>query len=247
MPFTLYNPRGVAQENISVELTSNWPTVKILKGKKSISRLDSGSVIDLRNDFQVQFTAGEGDFERASLNLKITYDDWHSTTSKINVWITPDHLTVPLEMLILDGKENTFDVFRQQGNQGGGSRIQRTVKEGKGNGDGKLEPGEEATIWLRYRQGVDPLDKNNWCRAKVYIESGPVEEIADIQEEKQREWTGAQNRTSLIHRNSQDPSSLILDCESYSFQWLPDVRYGALPLYQAFQIHRHQLFRVKLD
>jgi hypothetical protein len=33
-----------------------------------------------------------------------------------------------------------------------------------------------------------------------------------------------------------------LDCESASFYFTPDVRYGAEPLYQAFQIHKHHIF-----
>ncbi len=246
LPISIYNPRGSDQDNVSVSITSNWPTVKIIQGKKTISKIASGSSTDLSKDFLVEFTAGGGDFERASLQVQITYDDWHSTSTKMDAWITPDHLKEPLEFIVLDGREKTFDVFRQQGNQGGGARIQRTVKEGKGNGNGKLEPGEEATIWLKLHQGIDPFDKGNWCRAKVYVESGSIEEIADIQEEKQREWTGAQNRTSLIRRNTNGPASLILDCESYSFRSSPDVHYGTELLYQPYQIHQHHLFRIQL-
>ena len=51
-----------------------------------------------------------------------------------------------------------------------------------------------------------PLDRGNWCRAKVYTDSPWLTEIADIQEEKQREWTGAQNRTSLIELSRQVPA-----------------------------------------
>jgi hypothetical protein len=37
-------------------------------------------------------------------------------------------------------------------------------------------------------QGMDPFDKNNWYRCKVYSDSPWITEIADIQEEKQREF-----------------------------------------------------------
>jgi hypothetical protein len=140
----------------------------------------------------------------------------------------------------------TYSVFRQRGNQGGGASVERTVTEGKGNGNGVLEPGEEATIWVKRLQGLDPFDKNNWCRAKVYADSPWLTEIADIQEQKQREWTGAQNRTSLITLARKVPEGaeipLILDCESWSFTFTPDVRYGREPLYQAYQFHKHHLF-----
>jgi hypothetical protein len=35
---------------------------------------------------------------------------------------------------------------------------------------------------------------------------------------------------------------VILDCESWSFAFMPDVRYGKEPLYQAFQLHKHNQF-----
>jgi hypothetical protein len=137
-------------------------------------------------------------------------------------------------------------VFHQKGNQGGGSSIQRTVTEGKGNGNGVLEPGEQATIWVKLAQGLDPFDKNNWCRAKVYTNSPWLAEIGDIEEEKQREWTGAQSRTSLLEFKVDAPAGteipVILDCESWSFAFMPDVRYGKEPLYQAFQLHKHNQF-----
>lgn len=148
--------------------------------------------------------------------------------------------------MVLDGATRTFSVFRQTGNQGGGASIQRTVTEGAGNGNGRLEPGEAATIWVRLPQGLDPFDKNNWCRAKVYSSSRWLTEEDDIQEDKQREWTGAQNRTSLVRLSRKTPAEekipLILDCESWSFSFTPDVRFGAEPLYQAFQFHKHHLF-----
>ena len=39
---------------------------------------------------------------------------------------------------------------------------------------------------------------------------------------------------------------MMLDCEAWSFHFTPDVRYGKEPLYQAFQIHKHYVFRWKL-
>jgi hypothetical protein len=141
-------------------------------------------------------------------------------------------------------------VFRQKGNQGGGEPIEREVTEGTGNGDGVLQPGEEATIWVRIPQGLDPKDKDNWHRTKVYSESPWIVEVQDIQEQKQREWTGAKDRTSLVRMLKNTPGGsvmpLILDNESWSFYYTPDVRYGSEPLYQAFQRHKHHLHEIEL-
>jgi hypothetical protein len=92
---------------------------------------------------------------------------------------------------------------------------------------------------------MDPFDKNNWYRAKVYSDSSYLEEIADLAEAKQREWTGAKERTSLIRLSRETPPGsvipLILSNESWSFHFTPDVRYGAENLYQAFQLHTRHL------
>ena len=137
-------------------------------------------------------------------------------------------------------------MFRQRGNQGGGESVQRSVTEGQGNGNGILEPGEDATVWVKLPQGLDPFDKSNWWRAKVYFDSPWLTEMGDIQEEKQREWTGAQNRTSLIELSRNVPLGteipVVLDCESWSLYFTPDVRYGKEPLFQAYQLHKHHLF-----
>ena len=39
---------------------------------------------------------------------------------------------------------------------------------------------------------------------------------------------------------------LMLDNETWSFTYTPDVRYGREKLYQAFQLHTHHLHRLAL-
>ena len=103
---------------------------------------------------------------------------------------------------------------------------------------------------LKLAQGLDPADKNNWHRTKVYSDSPWLIESRDIQELKQREWTGAKERTSVVRLAKETPAGakvpLLLDNESWSFRYTPDVRYGKELLYQAFQEHRHHLHRYEL-
>jgi hypothetical protein len=126
----------------------------------------------------------------------------------------------------------------------------RTTKEGKGNATGVLESGEEATIWVKLTQGLDPFDKGNWYRARVYSDSPWISESARLEEQKGLEWTSAKGLTSVIRLSSDAPAGaeipLILDVESWSFTFAPDVRYGTEPLYQAFQLHAHHLYRLVL-
>jgi pimeloyl-ACP methyl ester carboxylesterase len=246
MPVRIFNPRDVPLDNVGVRLSSDYPTVEILSGTAELKRVAAAGTADLNSAVRVRFTAGDGDFARTRLRVNLSFDGGRKVVHDFDVLVAPDHLSAPADVAILDGRTRTFSVFRQKGNQGGGQAIERTVSEGKGNGDGRLQPGEQATVWVKLGQGLDPFDKNNWCRTKIYSDSPLLSEIGDIQEEKQREWTGAQNRTSLVQLSPTAPAGAelpaVLDCEAWSFQYTPDVRYGKEPLYQAFQLHKHYLF-----
>jgi len=250
LPVRIYNPRAQPVADVSVALSSEYPTVAILSNAASIPRIEPGGVANLTNQFAVKFTAGSGDFAPALLNLKISCDGGHERMEDIDVLVTPDGLRAPMAYQVLDGRKVTLPVFRQKGNQGGGASVQRTITEGKGNGNGKLEPGEEATIWVQIDQGLDPFDKNNWYRAKVYSDSPWVTEVSRLEEQKQLEWTSAKERTSVIRLAAGTPPGteipLLLSNESWSFTFTPDVRYGKERLYQAFQLHRYHLHRLTI-
>ena len=250
LPIRIYNPRGTAMENVKVVMESDYPTVRLTESSGEIASLQPGGIVDLSDRFRATFTSGAGYFAPARLRLRMTYDGWYEYAVNIDLFIIPEVLPEPDAVEVLDGRTFTFKVFRQRGNQGGGDVIERQVTEGKGNGNGTLEPGEEATIWVRLAQGMDPFDKNTWHRCKVYTESPGITEVADIEEEKQREWTGARERTSLIHLSSAAPQGdrilLLLSSESWSFHFTPDVRYGPLPLFQAFQLHTRHLHKLQL-
>lgn len=251
IPIRLWNPGAQTRSGIRVELTSEYPTVKILKGSATVPHLGPHRMVDLTSLFQAQFTAGDGDFARVRLLLKIATRNGgkqsaeDSATSNIDVLVAPADLRAPEAMEILDGRTKIFPIF-WQGKDGGGKRVTRTVTEGKGNGNGILEPGEHATVWIRVHQGLDPFDKENWCRTRVYSFSPYLTESRRIEEDKRAEFTAAQNLTSVVALNPATPPGTkikaILDCETYSFYFTPDVRYGTKPLYEPFQFHRHYLY-----
>ena len=250
LPIRIYNPRGAAMENVKVVMESDYPTVRLIQSSAEIPSLQPGGIADLSDRFKVILTSGAGYFSPARLRLRMSYDGWYEQAVDIDTLVIPEILPAPDAVQVLDGRTFSFKVFRQRGNQGGGDIIDRTVTEGKGNGNGVLEPGEEATIWIRLVQGMDAFDKNTWHRCKVYAQSPWITEAADIEEQKQREWTSAHERTSMLLLSASAPHGteipLLLSSESWSFHFTPDVRYGALPLYQAFQLHTHHLHKYQL-
>lgn len=248
LPIRIWNPGAAPLKNLHVELSSDYPTVQIPRASADVPELKPGEVLDLSSKFLVQFTSGDGGFARTRLYLTATTKDKGEPAdlhTYFDVLVAPSNLAPPLAVTVLDGRTKTFPTF-YQGVHGGGTSVPRTVTEGNGNGDGALQPGEQATIWLQVAQGLDPFDKGNWCRAKVYTDSPWITETADLQENKGREWTSGENRTSAIELNPATPKGTeidaILDCETYSYVFTPDVRYGTLPLYQPYQFHRHQLY-----
>lgn len=250
LPVSVYNPRDEPMTEVTVRLSSDYPTVKLARESVTVPEIGPGESVDLSGDFSARFVAGAGYLAPTRIDVSFTYDGWYSRSDRIALMVVPEVLPEPAEVEILDGRTVTLPVFHQAGNQGGGAAIDREITEGTGNGNGRLEPGEEATIWIRISQGLDPFDKNNWHRTKVRTHSQWIEEVGDIQELKQREWTGAQSRTSLIRLSPETPSGteigLLLDNETWSFHFTPDVRYGTERLYQAFQLHRRQLHHYTL-
>jgi hypothetical protein len=250
LPLRIFNPRGARMEKVKAELSSDYPTVKIVHGSCAIEGIEPGGVADLSSQLKVQLTAGAGPLAPTRLTLRLTYDGWYETTQDLDLLAVPEVIPAPAALEILDGRTLTFKIFRQQGNQGGGSVIDRTVTEGRGNGNGILEPGEEATIWVKMLQGMDPFDKNSWHRCRVYPDSPWLEETGLIEEEKQREWTGAQERTSRLTLSAGTPRGtaipLLLENESWSFYYTPDVRYGNELLYQPFQRHTPHLHSAQI-
>jgi len=250
LPIQIYDPRDTPLTDVKATLSSEYPTVQFLASEATILRIEPGASVDIRDRMRVRFTAGEGYFARARLKLDLVYDGWHTISQNLDVLVIPENVPSALEVAILDGRKATFNVFRQKGNQGGGESVSRTVTEGAGDGNGVLEPGEEATFWVRMRQGMDPFDKNNWYRARVYSDSPWVTEVDRLEEQKGLEWTGAKELTSVIRLSPETPHDtripLLLDNESWSFAWTPDVRYGEEKLYQAFQLHTHHLHQYEL-
>jgi pimeloyl-ACP methyl ester carboxylesterase len=253
LPIRVFNPRGAPMTGVKIRVASDYPTVKLPPDAVPVEAIAPGAAVDLSDRIVARFTAGAGGFAPTRVQVEFGFDDWHTASESIDLLVAPEVIPAPAAMEVMDGRTRTFSVFRQKGNQGGGAPVEVSVTEGKGNGNGILEPGEEATVWVKMAQGMDPFDKNNWHRCKVFSDSPWLVEVADLENPKQREWTGAQERTSLLRLSPDVPKStaipVILSNESWSFHYTPDVRYGVEKLYQAFQLHATHLhryeFRVK--
>ncbi|MBI4893250.1 MAG: hypothetical protein HY821_21690, partial [Acidobacteria bacterium] len=204
VPVRIYNPRLEAMKDVVVEVSSEYPIVSLAETKTRVGEIPAGGFVDLSKVFRGRFTSGGGDYWPARITVR-TACGQVGRTEDVDVLVAPDGMTAPAAMEILDGRTMTFRVFKQKGNQGGGSAIERKVTEGKGNGNGVLEPGEEATVWVQTKQGLDPFDKGTWHRARVYTAAAWLEEAERLEEQKGLEWTGAKELTSVVRVKGDAP------------------------------------------
>ena len=133
LPIRIYNPRNVPMTNVKAAISSEYAAVEVLKGDVTTPELAPGAALDLSSQMHVRFTAGDGYFARTRLKLELTYDGYHGVEKNIDVMVIPEDIPSPMEVMILDGRTATLNVFRQKGNQGGGGSVPRQVTEGKGN------------------------------------------------------------------------------------------------------------------
>ncbi len=250
LPLRLVNTLDLTPKNVQVSLSSEYPTVRIEGGTVTLDSVAPGAVVDLSDRFTQRFVSTSGELQHCRLELTVSYAGWKSRTYRIDVQVLPTPLPEAAELLVFDGRRQELPVFRQKGNQGGGFIYQRAVEEGTGNGNGRIDPGEEVTLWVKIPQGLDPLDKGTWRRAWVFGEDSSLVAREDLAEQKELEWTGVRDHTSLIRISPNCPLGrrleLVLKNESFSYVWKPDQRYGRELLYQAIQMHRDHLSRCAL-
>ena len=251
LPLRFINSNDVVVRGLSFSLGSDYPTVQIDGATVVVDSLLPGQVIDLSDRFTQRFVSTSGTFQHCRLNLHVGYMGWYGQGLPGRCPGAAHSADgAGFNVLVLDGREVTLPVFRQRGNQGGGFIYQKTIREGKGNGNGVADPGEEVTLWVRTSQGLDPLDKHTWHRTRVYSDDSRVAIKADIAQPKELEWTSVNDHTSLVLIAPDTPSGasipLVLKNESYSYVWEPDRRFGEELLYQARQFHSDHIHRLDL-
>ena len=81
LPIRIVNVRTTALRDLQVALSSEYPTVEVLKGQTVRKELAPGAVADMTASFEVNFTAADAGFARTRLDLDLSYDDRNSRVS----------------------------------------------------------------------------------------------------------------------------------------------------------------------
>ncbi len=98
-----------------------------------------------------------------TLHFEVKVDGVPNGTQKVLFFTVPasPYLEASEDMIVLDGRT----VVHVPVYQPGPNEIQpRAIAGGKGNGNGILEPGEDALVYIRLPQGMAPNDTNTFHR-----------------------------------------------------------------------------------
>ena len=253
LPVRIYNPRAEPMTDVAVELPREYPTVEAAVGHRRRSpRSTPGAFADLSGQLKARFTAGAGYFAPARLHSKMVYDGWHESQEEIDVLVAPGrHAGARSRSRCSTAAPRRFAVFRQKGNQGGGGAVERTVTEGKGNGNGILEPGEEATIWVKLRAGHGPVRQRQLVPRQglhrlAVARRGRGPGGAEAARMDRRQGAHQPGPAVARHaRRNRDPAA-ARQRDPGATTSRPDVRYGREKLYQAFQLHTRHLHKYEL-
>src|SRR5205807_993446 len=99
-----------------------------------------------------------------------------------------------------------------------------------------------STCWLSRKCWTPPPPSKWWMGARSRFQFSARREIRAAADRSSAR-SPREKATATAHGTV---IPLLLDNESWSYHYTPDVRYGKEDLYQAFQLHTHHLHRWEL-
>jgi predicted alpha/beta superfamily hydrolase len=89
IPIRIYNPRNIPIKDVRIGLSSEYPTVEIVRGTAFQQQLSPGQVADLTPSFALRFVANNDGFARANVDLKLNYDGDRKRRKQSTSWLRP--------------------------------------------------------------------------------------------------------------------------------------------------------------
>jgi len=209
--FTLVNVGAEPTGPVGIRASSPNPFVKLHSDEIHLPGIDPGCKLGV-ND-RISFSVGEYDMPHLDaggwvgrIDLEITYESVRETQNVL-IYPAPESpiITDPMDILILDGATRTFPSYNQEAR----AVYDKTVTAGTGNGNGVLDPGEEALVYIRLPRGLGEADVHTWHPAYLLNPDAYAcirHRTLFIAREREASWSGAAGMQSAI---KVDPSTTI--------------------------------------
>jgi hypothetical protein len=162
LDFKLVNVGTEQAGNIEITASSNHPYIEFGVNKVHITNVGPAALVDLEKQFKFTFNQYSDSAFVGAINFEVRINGELSGTQKIMVFPVPDsEIIANDDMIILDGRTvNDVSIYAQ----GPNAVQQQTLSGGKGNGNGKLERGEQALLYVRLPRGMGENDLNTFHR-----------------------------------------------------------------------------------
>lgn len=197
LDFNIINVGNENAENVEVTVTSIYPFISFSENNISIENIKPGTSINLTNKFKFNFSKYVEAISAGSLLLEIKIDGVVADTQKVVFYLTPESPYVNADdVIVLDGRTvKNVPVFHQERN----AVKYDSLSGGTGNGNGILEKGEEALVFIRIPKGKSCKDINSFHKSYlINATSDKFVEVNKLQYDEKIHQAGATSVSSIL-------------------------------------------------
>jgi hypothetical protein len=196
-------------DNVEIKAISDHPYISILDNKVKVKKIESAKAFEIEDKFNLIIHKYDIESSVGRISFEIKIDGAVVDTQKIIFFTTAK---APYadddDVIILDGRSvDRVPVFIQ-----GSDKVEKvTLSGGKGNGDGILDRGEEALIYIRLAQGGSAADTNTFHKTYL-LNDGDYNDLSiDLRYSEKIRQAGATSIFTLLKLSGEAPPSSKFD------------------------------------
>jgi hypothetical protein len=210
LDFTIVNIGNKDAENVEITVTSEHPYITFSKNKISLKDIGIKKAIEESDKIKFTISKYSDDTSIGNLLLEIKVNGVVlDTTTVVFFTTTKSEYVNSDDVIVLDGRMvKDIPVFHQSSN----TIKKDSLSGGKGNGNGILEQGEEALVFIRIPQGMSKVDRNTYH--KTYLlnsSSDKYVEVNKLQYDEKIHQAGATSVSSILTISDDVPKTHEFD------------------------------------
>jgi hypothetical protein len=184
-------------QKIKIRAFSQHPYITFSSDEFNIEHLGKGAVVEKNHAFDFIIDKYDVESSVGSILLEVSVNNVVADTQRVIFFSTPESPYISEDdFIILDGREvKNVPIYRQ----GWHDIVEETLSGGKGNGNGKLEKGEEALVFIRLPQGFTPEDSNTFHKTYLLNSSEyPQISVDKLRYDEKIRQAGATSVSSVV-------------------------------------------------
>ncbi len=208
--FNLVNVGLKDAGNIRIRAFSNQPYVKFNKNVVSVNNCKALSSLQLHNQFSYHLAEYIDTASVGKIFFEVSVDGMAVDTQNIMFFATPKSIGIRAEdIIILDGRKvDNVPVFIQ-----GPNEIKaESISGGKGNGNGKIDGGENILAYIKLPKGMGEADLNTYHRTYLLNQfDDDYVKVDTLQYFKKINQAGATSIATVLSIDPNTPAGHIFD------------------------------------